>query len=276
MNNEPNFNNDTAKSSPPLEGLGEAILHSKIIGKGTPLLIVHGYFGSGDNWKTLGNQFSEHFEVHLIDQRNHGRSFHSDEFTYELMVEDVYNYIQHYQLEKIYLIGHSLGGKTAMLFAVTYPELVDKLIIVDISPREYKPHHHAILAALNSIDFSIQNSRDLVDEQLSKLIPEFGVRQFLMKNIFWKEKEQLGFRFNLESLTKNNPEVGKPLPMNARFEKETLFLKGENSDYITENEALIIDAHFPKNTIVTIKNAGHWLHAENPKQFYEVVFGFLK
>jgi esterase len=154
--------------------------------------------------------------------------------------------------------------------------LVEKLVVVDISPREYKPHHHAILAALNSVDFNIQNSRDLVDEQLSKLIPEFGVRQFLMKNIFWKDKGVLGFRFHLDSLTKNNPAIGDALPMNARFEKETLFLKGENSDYITENEALIIDVHFPKNQIVTIKNAGHWLHAENPKQFYEEVCEFLK
>ncbi|PQJ75809.1 alpha/beta fold hydrolase [Polaribacter gangjinensis] len=252
------------------------LLHSKIIGKGKPLLILHGYFGSGDNWKTLGSQFSEHFEVHLIDQRNHGRSFHSDEFSYESMVEDLHHYMQHYQLENVHLIGHSMGGKTAMLFAVTYPNLVDKLVVVDISPKAYKPHHHAILAGLNSVDFTIHNSRDLVDEQLSKLIPEFGVRQFLMKNIYWKDKGVLGFRFHLDALTKNNPEVGKPLPVNTKFEKETLFLKGENSDYINQNEALIIDVHFPKSQIVTIKNAGHWLHAENPEQFYEVVFGFLK
>lgn len=251
------------------------ILHSNISGIGRPLLILHGYFGMGDNWKTLGSQFSENFEVHLIDQRNHGRSFHSDEFSYELMVEDLYNYIQYYQLEKVLLIGHSMGGKTAMFFSVFYPDLVDRLVIVDISPREYKPHHHAILAALNSIDFSIHNSRELVDEELSILIPEFDIRQFLMKNIFWKEKEVLDFRFHLDSLTKNNPAIGEALPMNARYEKQTLFLKGENSDYITQNEALIIDAHFPENKIVTIKNAGHWLHAENPEQFYTAVFDFL-
>ncbi len=251
------------------------IIHSKIIGKGKPLLILHGYFGSGDNWKTLGSQFSEHFEVHLIDQRNHGRSFQSDAFSYELMVQDLYNYMQHYQLENVHLIGHSMGGKTAMLFAVTYPNLVDKLVIVDISPREYKPHHQAILAALNSVDFSVHNSRDLVDEQLSKLIPEFGVRQFLMKNIYWKDKGILGFRFHLDSLTKNNPEIGKPLPISSKFEKETLFLRGENSDYITQNESLIIDVHFLKSQITTIENAGHWLHAENPEQFYGEVFVFL-
>ena len=252
------------------------ILHSTIKGEGKPLLILHGYFGMSDNWKTIGNQFSEDFEVHLIDQRNHGRSFHEDEFNYEVLVEDLYNYIQHYQLEKVDVIGHSMGGKTAMLFAVTYPELVDKLIIVDISPRMYQPHHNAILAGLNSIDFSVQNTRTLVDKKLAELIPEFGVRQFLLKNVYWVEKGQLGYRFNLESLTENNPEIGEGLPSFTVFEKETLFLKGEKSDYITQDEEPIIEAHFPNSKIIEIKNAGHWLHAENPKDFYAEVSEFLK
>lgn len=251
------------------------ILHSTIIGQGKPLLILHGYFGMSDNWKTLGNQFSEDYQVHLIDQRNHGRSFHADEFNYEVLVDDLYNYIQHYQLEKIYLIGHSMGGKTAMLFAVTYPNLVDKLIVVDISPKEYQPHHNAILAGLNSVDFSTQNSRKLVDERIAKYIPELGVRQFLLKNVYWKEKGVLDYRFNLKSLTENNSEVGKPLPINSKFDKETLFLKGEKSDYIIPSEHLILDNHFSKNKIVEIKNAGHWLHAENPKDFYKEVCTFL-
>ncbi len=251
------------------------ILHSTIKGAGIPLLILHGYFGMSDNWKSLGNQFSEDYQVHLIDQRNHGRSFHDDDFSYEDMVVDLFNYIQHYQLEKIYLVGHSMGGKTAMLFSVTYPDLVDKLIIVDISPRMYQPHHNAILAGLNSIDFSIQNTRTLVDKKLSQLIPDFGVRQFLLKNVYWKEKGQLDFRFNLDSLTENNPEVGEALPPYTTFENKTLFLKGSKSDYITEKEEPIIEAHFPNSKIVEIKNAGHWLHAENPKQFFSEVCAFL-
>ncbi|MCL7753810.1 alpha/beta fold hydrolase [Polaribacter sp. Z022] len=252
------------------------ILHSTIKGEGKPLLILHGYFGMSDNWKSLGNQFAEDFQVHLIDQRNHGRSFHEDEFNYEVLVEDLFNYIQFHQLEKVEIIGHSMGGKTAMLFAVTYPELVEKLIVVDISPRMYQPHHNAILAGLNSVDFSIENTRTLVDKKIAKLIPDFGVRQFLLKNVFWKEKGQLAYRFNLESLTENNPEVGEALPPFTVFEKETLFLKGDKSDYITENEEPIIEAHFPNSKIIEIKNAGHWLHAENPKQFYNEVCDFLK
>ena len=169
-----------------------------------------------------------------------------------------------------------MGGKIAMLFAVTYPELVKKLIVVDISPRLYQPHHHAILTGLNSIDFSIDNSRGKVDKKLTELIPELGVRQFLLKNVYWKEKGQLAFRFNLESLTENNSEVGNALPPLTVFENETLFLKGEHSDYITENEVSVIEAHFTNSKIIEIKNAGHWLHAENPRQFYAEVCKFLK
>ncbi|TXD54012.1 MULTISPECIES: alpha/beta fold hydrolase [unclassified Polaribacter] len=251
------------------------ILHSQILGEGKPLLILHGYFGSSDNWKTLGNQFAENYQVHLIDQRNHGRSFHADAFNYELLVDDLYAYIQDYKLESFYLIGHSMGGKTAMLFAVKYPDLVDKLIVVDISPKEYAQHHNAILAGLNSVDFTKQNSRGLVDKQVAKYIAEIGVRQFLLKNIYWKEKGLLAYRFNLKSLTENNPEVGKPLPTGTKFIKETLFLKGEKSGYIISSEHIIIDAHFPNHKIVEIKNAGHWLHAENPKDFYKEVDVFL-
>lgn len=256
--------------------MAQQILHSTIKGEGKPLLILHGYFGMSDNWKTLGNQFSKDFQVHLIDQRNHGRSFHSEAFNYELLAEDLYNYIQHYKLDKIYLVGHSMGGKTAMLFAVNYPDIVEKLIVVDISPKEYEPHHNAILAGLNSVDFTVYNTRKLVDEQLSNFISEMGVRQFLMKNVYWVEKGKLGFRFNLKSLTENNSEVGKPLPSNTFFKNHTLFLKGENSGYILAEEQLIIDAHFPNNRVVEIANAGHWLHAENAKDFYEQVLSFFE
>ncbi len=251
------------------------ILHSRILGKGQPFLILHGYFGMGDNWKSLGNKFAEFYEVHLIDQRNHGRSFHADEFDYEVMVEDLYNYIAHYGLEDCILLGHSMGGKTAMLFAVEYPELIQKLLIADISPRAYEPHHNEILAALNSVDFSVQNSRQLVDEKLNELIPELGVRQFLLKNVYWKEKGQLDFRFNLPSLTENNPEIGEALPSFTSYEGPTLFLAGGNSGYITIEEEPIIKAHFPNATIVTIAGAGHWLHADNPISFFDLVVKFL-
>jgi len=254
----------------------EQILHSKILGKGEPLLILHGFFGMGDNWKSLANKFAEYFEVHLIDQRNHGRSFHSDDFSYELMVEDLENYINHYQLKKVNLIGHSMGGKTVMLFATTFPKIVHKLIVADISPRYYPPHHQFILEALNMIDFNTITKRSEIAKILSEYIDEEGIKQFLLKNVYWKEKGQLAYRFNLESLTENIEEVGVSLPSFTIFEGNTLFLKGANSSYISNNDMPLIEAHFPTAQIKTIKNAGHWLHAENPQGFFNMVMVFLK
>ncbi len=252
------------------------ILHSKILGNGKPLLILHGYFGMGDNWKSLANQFATDFEVHLIDQRNHGRSFHSDDFSYELMVADLEKYINHYQLEKINLIGHSMGGKTAMLFATSFPKMVEHLIIADISPRYYSPHHEFILDALNAVDFSEITKRRDVETILSNYIDETGVKQFLLKNVYWQEKDQLAYRFNLDSLTINNDEVGIALPSFNIFEGDTLFLKGANSGYIAKEDEPLIEAHFPNAKIQSIPNAGHWLHAENPKEFYKLVIDFIK
>ena len=252
------------------------LLHSKILGKGEPLLIVHGFLGMGDNWKTLAKRFSENFEVHLIDQRNHGRSFHSDEFNYEVLVDDLLNYINHYHLKKVNLLGHSMGGKMAMLFAVSYPEKVKKLMVADIGPKFYPTHHDLILEGLSAIDFSKQKSRKEVEEVLQQYISDYGIRQFLLKNVYWQTKQKLGFRFNLPSLLENIDEIGTALPSLTVFEGETLFLKGENSGYITTEDKALIEAHFPKATIVTVKNAGHWLHAENPNDFYDYVVSFLK
>lgn len=251
------------------------LLHSTIQGAGQPFLILHGYFGMSDNWKTLGNQFSENYEVHLIDQRNHGRSFHSDEFDYELLVEDLYAYIQHYNLEKVILLGHSMGGKVAMLFAVTYPAFVDKLMVADISPKYYEPHHQPILAALNSVNFLLHNTRSKVEEVLRIYMKDEGVLQFMLKNVYRKTKDKLAFRFNLHSLTINNSEVGEALSSFTHFDGATLFLKGENSNYITSEDIPLISAHFINSKVVTVKNAGHWLHAENPTQFYSEVITFL-
>ncbi|CAL2095232.1 Alpha/beta hydrolase [Tenacibaculum sp. 190524A02b] len=253
------------------------VLHSRIIGTGEPLIILHGYFGMGDNWKTHANKFAEDgFEVHLIDQRNHGRSFHAEAFDYELLVEDLHNYILNYKLESVSILGHSMGGKTAMLFAVEFPEFVKKLLVADISPRNYPPHHNDILAALNSVDFNVQNSRKLVDEKLAELISEVGVRQFLLKSLYWKEKGVLAFRFNLKSLTENNKEVGVALPSFTVYDGVTLFLAGEKSGYISNEDFPLINAHFPNSSVEKVSKAGHWLHAENPLEFYEKVIKFLK
>ena len=251
------------------------ILHSKILGEGKPLVILHGYFGMGDNWKSHGNKLAENFQVHLIDQRNHGRSFHSDNFDYDLMVEDLVNYFEHHSINSACVLGHSMGGKTAMLFAVNFPEKVNKLIVADIGPKYYPPHHDSILTALAAVDFSRLSLRTEVDTILKKFIDEVGVRQFLLKNVYRKSKDLMGFRFNLESLTENNNEVGAALPSYSEYEGKVLFLKGENSGYIVADDATLIQAHFPQAEIHTISNAGHWLHAENPIEFYEKLNSFI-
>ncbi|MDG2280613.1 MAG: alpha/beta fold hydrolase [Flavicella sp.] len=252
------------------------ILHSKIQGAGTPLIILHGYFGMGDNWKSHANKLSDDYQVHLVDQRNHGRSFHSDDFDYELLVEDLEAYFEFHNIENAIVLGHSMGGKTAMLFAVTFPEKVQKLIVADIAPKNYPPHHHQILEALDAVDFSKITLRTEVDEVLKQYIDEVGVRQFLLKNVYRKTKEELDFRFNLESLTENNNEVGAPLPAFTEYDGEVLFLRGANSGYIADSDTALIEAHFSKAKIVTIANAGHWLHAENPVDFMNALQDFLK
>ena len=251
------------------------LLHSTIVGEGKPLLILHGYFGMSDNWKTLGMKYAENFQVHLIDQRNHGRSFHSYDFDYELLVEDLHFYIEYHRLNKIAILGHSMGGKVAMFFAVSYPDYVDKLIVADIAPKYYEPHHETILAALNAVNFDIQYSRSAVDELMQLYIKDVGIRQFLLKNVYWKDKGKLAFRFNVQSLTENNAEVGEALPSFTSFEGPTLFLKGENSNYILKEDQALIEAHFPQSEIVTIANAGHWLHAENATDFFNESQKFL-
>ena len=251
-------------------------LHSNILGQGRPFVILHGFLGMSDNWKTLGKQFAEdNFEVHLVDQRNHGRSFHNDEFNYDVLVEDLKQYCDEHQLKNIILLGHSMGGKAAMLFATQYPELVSKLIIADISPRFYPIHHDAILNGLCALDFDEVKSRGEADNVLSKYVSDFGTRQFLLKNLYWIEKGELALRIHLKALQENVAEVGEALPMHSKFEKDTLFLRGDKSEYIALQDEALIKAHFPEAKIETIKNAGHWLHAENPKDFYKAVINFV-
>ena len=253
------------------------MLYSKIEGSGKPLLILHGFLGMSDNWKTLGTQFgAESFQVHMIDLRNHGRSLHSEEFSYEIMVQDIFEYCQANNLENINIIGHSMGGKVAMLLATTHPELVDKLIVADIGPKFYPQHHQDILAGLNAVDFSKKPARSEVEEIMSQYIPDFGTRQFLMKSLYWKEPGQLAFRFNLEVFNRKMDEIGVPLPPNAVFEKPTLFIRGGKSNYILDTDFESIKQHFLNSTIETIPNAGHWLHAENPTLFHQITSSFLK
>ena len=253
------------------------MLYSKIEGSGKPLLILHGFLGMSDNWKTLGTQFgTEGFQVHMIDLRNHGRSLHSQEFSYEIMFQDIFEYCHANNLENINIIGHSMGGKVAKILATTHPELVNKLIVADIGSKFYPQHHQDILAGLNAVDFSKKPTRNEVEEIMSPYIPDFGTRQFLMKSLYWQEPGQLAFRFNLEVFNKKMDEIGVPLPPNAVFEKPTLFIRGGKSNYILDTDFENIKQHFPNSTVETIADVGHWLHAENPILFHQIASSFLK
>lgn len=254
----------------------QQLLHSRIEGKGRPLLVLHGYLGMSDNWRTLATRYAEAgFEVHALDLRNHGRSFHSEELSQELMVEDIYNYCKHYKLEKISIIGHSMGGKLAMLFAMTYPKMIDKLIIADISVRQYAPHHQDILAALNAVDFSIVKDRKDIEEVISQYLDDVGVILFLMKNVYRKSAEQYAYRMNLKVLTEKYENIGIALPSGTKYDRPVLFLRGGNSSYIRERDVQDILVHFPQAKIQTISKAGHWLHAEKPDEFFNISLNHL-
>jgi len=253
------------------------LLYAKIEGSGKPLLVLHGFLGMSDNWKTLGAKYAESgFAVHLLDLRNHGRSFHSDTFNYQAMADDIVAYCKANNLDKVDVIGHSMGGKVAMFLAVTYPELVNKLIVADISPKYYTPHHQDVIAALNAVDFSTNPSRNDVQETIEKYVTESGVVQFLMKNVYRITPQQLGFRFNLDAFNNDEEAIGEALKDSDVFNGSVLFLRGSKSNYITEEDAELIRKHFPKAVIQTVSNAGHWLHADNPTEFFDNSIDFLK
>ena len=252
-------------------------LHSQIIGEGEPLLILHGFLGMGDNWKTLANEFSGlGYQVHLIDQRNHGRSFHAEEFSYEVMADDLQEDFEAQAIENAIVLGHSMGGKTAMKFATKHPGLTSKLIVVDIGPKAYPQHHQDILMALSMLDFQTLKSRGEAEEVLSAYIKEWGVRQFLLKNLYWKEKGQLALRMNLPVLRETIEEIGKPLDAEALYLGPTIFIAGGRSSYIEDVDALLIHRHFPTARIEMIPDAGHWVHAEAPEAFFAAVKRFLE
>jgi pimeloyl-ACP methyl ester carboxylesterase len=252
------------------------LLHSNILGEGTPLLILHGFLGMSDNWKTLGRKYAERgFEVHLLDQRNHGRSFWSEEFNYPVLAEDLLNYMDSREIGSGMLIGHSMGGKTAMTFACRHPQRVAKLIVADIAPKRYPPHHQQILEALEALPLQTLESRTDADEALSQHIENWGIRQFLLKNLFWVEPGRLGLRINLEVLKHKMEEIGAALPETALYGGPVLFLRGGTSGYVTRGDLPLIQEHFPKASLHTLEGAGHWLHAEKPEAFLQESLKFL-
>ena len=245
------------------------VLHSNIIGSGDDhFIILHGFLGMGDNWKTHAKNLSEkEYCVHLVDQRNHGRSFWSDKFDYDVMVNDLLQYLNHHGINQCVVLGHSMGGKTAMAFALNYPDRVQKLIIADIAPKYYAPHHQKILAGLSTLNLEEVSSRKAAAEHLKNFIPEAGTRQFLLKNLYWVSEGKLGLRINVAVLKNAAEAIGAAIQSQKQYHQPTLFLYGENSNYINPMTDTEILKYFPKAEIIEIKGAGHWLHAEKPLLF---------
>jgi esterase len=249
-------------------------LNYKTFGSGQPLVVLHGLFGSLDNWLTLGRKWAAHYQVFLVDERNHGQSPHDGHFTYEEMAKDIHEFLDDHGLDNVCLLGHSMGGKTAILTALTAPNRIDKLIVVDMAPKPYPVHHRQILDGLLSLDFTGIKSRGEADEQLAIHVKEPTVRQFLLKNLFWKDKTTLAFRFNLPVINKQIEPISGWLDRSEQFHQPTLFLRGGKSDYLTTDDQSI-HVNFPTAELVTIAEAGHWVHAEAPAKFDELVRGFI-
>lgn len=246
----------------------------KLGDQGEPLIILHGLFGSSDNWQSLGKQWAEDFQVYLIDQRNHGRSEHTLVHGYESMAEDLDSFMDENEIEAAHILGHSMGGKTAMRFAQMFEERVLSLIVADMGIKEYSPQHDHILEALNDIDPSNLKSRSEAEESLRKDLKIEGVVQFLLKNLYRRKEGGYNWRFNLPVLEASMSDILEELPP-VSVDKPTLFIRGSESNYVNDEDWSEIKNLFPQAHLETLEKAGHWLHADQPDKFYKLVGNFL-
>ncbi|MFM6946692.1 MAG: alpha/beta fold hydrolase [Flavobacteriales bacterium] len=245
----------------------------KQLGEGKPLVILHGLFGFSDNWQSHAKKLAEYFQVTLVDLRNHGHSEWSDDFSYDLMVQDLQELFSDLQINKPILLGHSMGGKLAMHFDGKNPNTIEKLIVVDMGIKAYAPHHEHILAAFHAIDLSQLAARSQAESILKTFIDSEGVRQFLLKNLYWEDKGKLAWRVNFPVLEASMTEILKALPAFESF-TPTLFIRGLLSNYILDDDIQSIETQYPDMQLVSIANAGHWVHAEAPDAFLDAVLAF--
>lgn len=249
-------------------------LNHRILGEGKPLIILHGLFGSLDNWQTHAKRFAEYYQVVLVDERNHGHSPWSDAFSYELMSDDLLELMDDLGLDKVYLLGHSMGGKTVMEFAEKHRDRVEKLIVADIGFKQYPLHHQQIIAGMDAVSASERNSRSAAEAILAQFVPDNSNRQFIMKNLYWVDKTQLGWRFNLDALKANMNNILAEIQLEENW-IPTLFIRGEKSNYILDDDLPLMEEKYPDMQLFTIPNAGHWVHAEAPELFMNTVLEFL-
>jgi len=250
-------------------------LYFKKLGTGEPIIILHGLFGMLDNWQSIANELANNFEVWLVDARNHGHSPHSSEFSYDAMAEDLHQFIQDHSILQPIIIGHSMGGKTAMRHAQLYAPEIQKLMVVDMGIKQYPVHHHQIIAALQAVELENIQSRKEAEESMLPYISEMGIRQFLLKSLHRNSDGTFNWRFNLPVIAKEITNVSVALP-DKIVEVPTLFIRGELSNYIMEQDFADIQKMFPNSEIKSISNAGHWVHAEAPTQIIEMIELFAR
>ncbi|ACY40053.1 alpha/beta fold family hydrolase [Blattabacterium sp. (Blattella germanica) str. Bge] len=253
------------------------ILHSKIFGLGPPILVFHGLFGNGENWNSFAKKFEKNYQIHLIDIRNHGMSFFSEEMDYDIISKDILNYIFYYELNDPILLGHSMGGRAVMKFSIKYPFIPKKIIIVDISPSAYvNEDHENLIHVLKKVNFDTIKTRKDLDGFLKPWIPDTGTRLFFSKCTHRQKNGKLCFRFFLFGIEKNYDRLIRQKIENGLYNGPTLFLRGENSNYLLPKDYDSILNLFPKAKILTIKKAKHWIHIDNPIDFYKNINIFLK
>jgi esterase len=250
-------------------------LHCEELGQGPPLIILHGLFGALDNWHTISRRLGERFRVFTVDQRNHGRSPHSPEMNYRVMAQDVLELMHRLHLSSASVLGHSMGGKTAMQFALLHPDQVDKLVVVDISPRSYSPRHGQIFAGLLSLELNNFRSRQEMEAALEPAIPDLTVRRFLLKSVGRTPAGGFYWKINLRDICENYGHLSNAVSAPAPFNKPTLFIRGALSTYLRDSDISLIPQSFPQAEFQIIPQAGHWVHAEAPEAFLTAVLEFL-
>ena len=248
-------------------------------GEGKPVIILHGLLGISDNWVAVSRKLAEKgYRVLIPDQRNHGQSPHHPVLNYYALTDDLSEFIESKKLVMPVILGHSMGGKVAMRYTLENPNSVDRLIIVDTSLRTYVRfnYHLKLIDAMLSVDFSKAGSRQEVETLLSEKVRDERLVQFLMKNLYWKEKRRLGWRPNLQAISNHVDMMYDGIFYSTRFEKPALFIRGGKSDYILEEDYPAIYKNFPQAVIKTIENGTHWVHADEPEEFYSLLVKFLK
>ena len=245
------------------------------LGSGKPLFILHGLFGLSDNWSTVGKMLSESFEVYLIDLRNHGSSPHSDEWTYSAMVNDLTELMENEKLNKIILMGRSLGGKVAMQLASMHPEKLEKLIVVDMAPKNYSGSSFDFANKLIDTNLTELKTRKEAEERLSSFIHEKSELQLMQKNIYWNDENKLAWKFNLKTIAENINKIKNTFTLGEiHISISALFIRGEKSNYILDSDIPQIKKNFPDSEIKTIAGVGHWVHADKPQKFVDIVKEF--